>query len=424
MPAPRPIAEGSLYRAPMPHNPDPRVSLTGDAHLILLSPLDLRRELIDREDQETTFLVDPHALQHWLPSSSSEVLRTLRGSLTYVDDQQDEVADVLSARPQVLTRLRNALLLGLPPGVDTTCFRLLACEALIFTLGEVALRLRIVVDKGWDSGDVLAAFGVETRDATCDAVRAATLPLVRELRAACTTCPPDHPLDLPYFHLMYAGTARTSPLASGQDDVLRALLYPPDSGPLLDHSPRRNEFVFLGYAFSLVAGEADVEERVREISIVVALCSSVFRRFERVCDAVARVLSDTGSTCDRPELLRLQETVQVEYEDLLSPTLSYRHELLVLREGLLQQWQADRLAVRSRTLLGLLHARLSRLDVEQGSRTARKLELLLLAVAAMSLFSVATDAVSLAGSGAWVVLAVVSCAFFAVLAYALRALRS
>ncbi len=141
-------------------------------------------------------------------------------------------------------------------------------------------------------------------------------------------------LDLPYFHLMYAGATRTSPSAAGQDGALRALLYPPDAGPLPDHSPRRNEFVFLGYAFSLVAVEGGVDERVRELSIVVALCSAVFRRFERVCDAVARVLADTASICDRPELLRLQETVQVEYEDLLSPTLSYRHELLVLREGL------------------------------------------------------------------------------------------
>lgn len=414
----------ALYRASMAENPDLRPTLVGDAHLILLSPLDLRRELIDREDQETRFLVDKHALQHWMPFSFSEVLRTLRGSLTYVDEQQDEVAEVLTARPEALARLQYALVRGLPPGVDAACFRLLACEALVFSMGEVALRLRLVVDKGWDSGDASGAFGVETRDATCDAVRAATLPLIRELRAACSTCPPDHPLDLPYFHLMYAGATRTSPSASAQDGALRALLYPPDAGPLPDHSPRRDEFVFLGYAFSLVAVEADVEERLRELSIVVALCSAVFRRFERVCDAVARVLADTASTCDRPELLRLQETVQVEYEDLLSPTLSYRHELLVLREGLLRQWQVDRLAMRSRTLLNLLHARLSRLDVEQGARTARKLELLLLAVAAMSLFSVATDAVSLASSGAWLVLGMVSLAFLAVVAYALRALRS
>ncbi|WP_324275264.1 hypothetical protein [Blastococcus brunescens] len=365
-----------------------RSSLVGDAHLVLLAPIDLTRPLTGT-DQSSVTTVRHDALTMWDVAPTRHVVGALRGSLTYVDAEQDQIVDLLCARPGPLADVQAALGGALPSTVDPGGFRVLSCEAIVLAAGQASLRVILEVERGWDTGDVLAAFGATVRDSTCDAIRRALLPLIRELHEACLDCAPDDSLDVPYFHLMYGGTAHAGVADTGRDDVLRALVYPPDAGVLPNHSPKSGEFAFLGYGFSLVVSSGAGAGRLWEISVLVSLCSTMFRRFERVCDAVDANLRDAAVTCDRQALLRLQEAVQVEYEDLRSPSFVYRHEFLVMREELLQAWQVDRLSGRSRTLLGLLDSRVGRLDREQSATVARRLEILLFAVASMSILSVA-----------------------------------
>jgi len=385
---------------------------------VLLAALDMRAPL-GEERPALAWSATRGDLPSWTAISASDVVRDLRGSLTYGDAEQTQVLAVLELHPLPLSALQTCLATALPAGVDVARFVLRTCEVLVIATGAISLRMQVTVTGGWGSGDVLAAFGPEHRDQVCGALRGAPLPLLAEVQDASA---PGEPLDLAYFHLMYGGAA-SDVAGAGGDRLLRNLVYPPSAAPLESHSPRLGEFVFLGYAFSLVVVESGAAERLRELSRLVGLCSVVFRRFERVCDAVDATLRDEEGTCDRRSLLRLEERVQVQYEGLLAPTFSYRHEFLVMREALLREWQADRLAARSRTLLALLGARAARLDQEQGARVARKLELLLFTVAAMSVFSVATDAQSLSRSGDWVVLSLVSVLFVGVIAYAVRGLR-
>jgi hypothetical protein len=393
--------------------------LTGDADLMLLAPLDLRTPLGESDRSPLQF--HPDLLRHWAAGTPAEVVRDLRGSLTYGDAEQTQIVAVLQLLPAPRAELQAALVAALPGEVDRTCFALETCEALVLDSGAVSLRLHICVDRGWTSGDVLVALGPEHRDHVCNAVREAMIPLLSEVQEAVTAS--RETLDLAYFHLMYAGAAPGTAAQAGANDLLRALVYPPSAAPLSSHSPRLAEFVFLGYAFSLVVVAEGAPQRLRELSRLVGLCSVVFRRFERVCDAIDAALRDEDGTCDKQSLLRLEERVQVEYDGLLAPTFSYRHELLVMRECVLREWQVDRLAIRSRTLLALLGARVTRLDQEQTALVGRKLEMLLFAVAAMSVFSVATDALGLARAGDWLVLTLVSLLFFAVMGYAVRGLR-
>lgn len=386
---------------------------------MLLAPLDLKTPLEQSDRSFRSF--QPSLLQHWVAGTSAQVVRDLRGSLTYGDAEQTHIVAVLQLLPGPLAELQAALAAALPADVERSCFALQTCEALVLDSGAVSLRLHVCVRRGWSSGDVLVAFGPEHRDRVCHAVREAMLPLLSDVQEAVTASP--DALDLAYFHLMYAGVAPGTAAQAGLNDLLRTLVYPPSAAPLRSHSPRATEFVFLGYAFSLVIVEAEASQRLRELSRLVGLCSVVFRRFERVCEAIDATLREENGICDRPSLLRLEERVQVEYDGLLAPTFSYRHELLVMRECLLREWQADRLAIRSRTLLTLLGARVTRLDQEQSALVGRKLEMLLFAVAAMSVFSVATDALGLARAGDWLVLALVGLLFFAVMGYAVRGLR-
>ncbi|MDP5184764.1 hypothetical protein QOZ88_19185 [Blastococcus sp. BMG 814] len=397
-------------------------SLVGDAHLVLLAPIDLTRPLTGT-DQSSVTAVQHDALAGWDVAPTRQMVAALRGSLTYVDAEQDQIVELLRAGPGPLADLQTALEGALPSTVDPGGFRVLTCEAIVLAAGQASLRVILMVDRGWDTGEVLAAFGATVRDATCDAIRGALLPLIRELHEACLDCAPDDSLDVPYFHLMYGGTAPSSVAEAGRADVLRTLVYPPDAGVLPNHSPRSGEFVFLGYGFSLVVCSNAGTGRLWDISVLVSLCSTMFRRFERVCDAVDANLRDEAVTCDRQALLRLQEAVQVEYEDLRSPSFVYRHEFLVMREELLQAWQVDRLSGRSRTLLGLLGSRVGRLDREQSATVARKLEILLFAVAAMSIISVAGEARSLVLDEAWVTLSVVAVIFCALMVYAVKGVR-
>lgn len=393
--------------------------LAGDADLVLLTALDLRPPL----SEDRPVLSAPQEwtrMRRWVPTSPTEVVEDLRGSLTYGDAEQKQVLTVLELGAASLAGLQAALAAALPTEVDPSTFAFKTCEALVLTSGSVSFRLHLAVVNGWSTGDVLVAFGPEHRDHVCRELREALLPLLSEVQEAVMGSV--QPLDLAYFHLMYGGSAQEH-AGAGQDQVLRTLIYPPSAAPLPSQSPRREEFVFLGYAFSLVVVPAGAARRMRELSRLVGLCSVVYRRLERVCDAIDATLHEEDGTCDRQSLLRLEERVQVEYQALLAPTLTYRHELLVMREALLREWQADRLATRSRTLLALLAARVTRLDQEQGTRTARKLELLLFAVAAMSVFSVATDARNLVQARDWVLLSLVTVLFFGIITFAVRGLR-
>ncbi|MGH3326646.1 MAG: hypothetical protein ACRDPT_02410 [Streptomycetales bacterium] len=180
------------------------------------------------------------------------------------------------------------------------------------------------------------------------------------------------PAALPYFNLTYAGsTDHPKPGRSSLDDKLRVLVYPNSPLPLVSCSPWLDEFLFAGYAYNLLAAPQP-RPSVETLTLLLLILDVSYARLARTAAAADESLRSNEHSGDVVWLAQLERRLRAEYQSLVTPTFSYDHHVLQVRDAVLRSWDTDKLQSRAEDLLATVRRTVElRLTEEQGRRLRR-----------------------------------------------------
>jgi hypothetical protein len=100
---------------------------------------------------------------------------------------------------------------------------------------------------------------------------------------------------------------------------------------------------------------------------------------------------------DNNLLRRTMLALEGELSEMLSPTWTYRHEFLVLRDHLLAEWRLSELSERCRTVLHALSSLAEQKRTDKEARYSQITNLILFFIALMSLIPIIREVAEMLG---------------------------
>lgn len=361
------------------------LELQGDADLIFTAPL--RVGLGEREG------ADPLARLRATPDvelAADDWDRIFRGSLTFQDARPAEVARFsveggLREAVCELVRARSEF-----PGVSA------AVAGVAFVDGSVAIAVTISVPDGWsrNRGELMAAFGPAGRDELATELRRIVLEWARaaELPAPGSDAAPE----LPYFNLTYVGRVVDPRAGRAVIDTpeLRALVYPRSPGPLESCSTLDEEYLYAGYAFLLLGvppGSA-TPEKLRDLLLILDV---LYAQLAQGAAAAKDYLIDGDDALDVADWEQLERDLRMRYREVATPTFSFDHHVLAMRNTILEAWGAADLLERSQELLAWGDEAQTRRELAKQARRSRVFNVILGVIAVLAVFDTADSVWSL-----------------------------
>lgn len=194
---------------------------------------------------------------------------------------------------------------------------------------------------------------------------------------------------LPYFNLAYAGDSdQPEPGRQVLDDSYRWLVYPESAEPLTSDSPWCDEFLYAGYAYHLLAG-VNPAHRLRKLAALLMILNVTYARMAGFADAAENHLRGDALGSNAEQLAHIERRLRSEYESLVTPTFSYDHHALMLRDSILQSWDLPKLQARTEGMISMVRNAVEfRIAQEQARRVNRLnwLVIILTGVAAIPTF--------------------------------------
>lgn len=296
-------------------------------------------------------------------------------------------------------------------------------DALIFESGQISVAVHFLLPDGWDSQLITSLFGGACRNrvarAFCEAVPALYDDIIVNLRrelaveskrlrvrdnlGSDVSWNGNKPVAISSLNIIFAGTAPPhTPLASSPlDDRLRGLVYASGPGPVINQSPRPDEFVFLGYAFNMIVSAAP-GNRTREVALIIRLMHALFNQLGDVSREIQSYLRE-DRIARLAQIRTLKRRVRSQYDQLRSPTFTFRHEMLVFRDHIFREWFLDRELAHAEHLIDALIAHEQARETRTRNRFNAAMSALLFIIALMSLISVAADFRTLTGAAPLVI---------------------
>lgn len=375
--------------------PDRPVQLRGDAYLTITAPflpegdpLAPRAEFYD--PQKSDLDGEGALIRADLPMNV-----IFRGTLTYEHPGAAGFIGFIGGE-EWLEQVRaglNALL----EGTEEPVYDWIELVGVLFPdgYGSVAVNLRI--PDGWEprrQGTTMRAVGIEGRELLAARLRSALLgPLNRLLRRCGTGSVPD--AVLPYFNLTYSGdTDHPAPGRSRLDDGLRHLVYPDSAMPLASRSPWLDEYLYTGYAYHLLATR-DPLPNARKLALLLLILNVSYARLARFADAADSALRSRVHYTDVAWLVRTERRLRSEYQALITPTFSFDHHALTVRDAVLESWDVPKLQARADNLLSMVRNAVEFRMAQDHARRIRRLNLLVLILTAVSIIPVVETVVAI-----------------------------
>lgn len=322
----------------------------------------------------------------------------MRGTLTFQQPTVDELTS-FEAGDAWTERLRVGLdqLAAGPP--DSPAFDQIELIGMLFPdgYGSVAVTLRL--KDGWEPGrraSTLDAVGVVGRESVAERLRSALLPPLQRTLRRCGAGDSAIAV-LPYFNLTYAGsTDHPVPGRSALDDELRHLVYPETAMPLPSRSPWLNEYLYTGYAYHLLAMRNPVPN-LQKLSLLLLILNASYARLARFAAAADNALHRHEFYTDVDWLAQTERRLRSEYQSLITPTFSFDHHALKVRDAILESWDAPKLQARTNDLISMVrNAAEFRLAQDQ-TRRIRRLNLFVVVLTALSLIPTAEAVLAIIG---------------------------
>lgn len=317
-------------------------------------------------------------------------------------------------------RLVTAMQTALADCPETGLLDALVCtsaDALIFESGQISVAVHFLLPDGWSGHTLPTLFGGDCRNkvtkAFCEAVPELYNDIIDNLRRELTVerkklrvrdnlgndlnWNGEKAVLIQSLNIIFAGALPPDPppASAPLDERLRGLIYAPGPGPVTSQSPRLDEFVFLGYAFNIIVADAP-DRRMREMALIIRLMHALFNQLGGVSREVQSYLLE-DRIARLAQIRALKRRVRSQYDQLRSPTFTFRHEMLVFRDHIFREWFLDRELAHAEHLIDALIAHEQARETRTRNRFSAAVSVLLFAIALMSLISVAADFRTLTG---------------------------
>lgn len=269
-------------------------------------------------------------------------------------------------------------------------------QAMAFADSSLSVSVSLRIPSGWtDRRERLVdGFGPARRDGFVAGLRECLLGwgAEQELVASDAT---DTVRYLPYFNLTYVGepAAPRAGRAVIDHGVLRDLVYPSTSAPLPSHSPLLEEYLYAGYAFSLLGVEpgSTTPAKLRDLLLILDV---VYGQLAGAAETAERDLAPDAEG-EGPSVEELEGQLRRRYQEVVTPTFSYDHHLLSLRSAILDAWGTEHLLQRSQELLRWSHERQTQEQLEAQARRTKWVNVALTAIGLLAVFDTANAVIDL-----------------------------
>lgn len=385
-----PAARAGGTREPAPA--DRPVDLAGDAWVCVTAPFYPEDDPLTRRQDCTTTDTGPDLDGTGALRLAELPLRSiLQGTLTFQRPTVDALTSFVGGDAW-LAGLR-AELAGLaatgadrpgPPGWPG--YDRIELAGMLFPDGYGSVAVTLRVPGGWEPAGraaTLEAVGVVGRELLADRLRASLLPpLQRALRRS--GAGPATMAVLPYFNLTYAGsTDHPVPGRSTLDDRLRPLVYPAGPAPLPSSSPWLDEYFYAGYAYHLLAMR-DPQPNLRKLALLLLVLNVSYARLARFAAAADRALLRPDYHTDVAWLADTERRLRSEYQSLITPTFSFDHHALKVRDAVLRSWDVPKLQARADNLISMVRHAVEFRMAQDHARRIRRLNLIVVLLTALS----------------------------------------
>ena len=202
-------------------------------------------------------------------------------------------------------------------------------------------------------------------------------------------------LSFPYFHTLISGKLNKAIDRAVLNHSFRQILYPETNAPIKSASPDPTEFIFLGYAFSLILCPDSPLQRTLQVLPLIEYTSSLYSELADASSAAEMKILKKEFKKDT-EIQDVKDKLRLMYYGFVSPTFTYTHEMLVLRDRLLETWRVDKLLNRAEFLVSQLEFKIKESQKNRENRWARYINILLFVITLSTLVSVVYDATMMA----------------------------
>lgn len=207
--------------------------------------------------------------------------------------------------------------------------------------------------------------------------------------------PPQTQLAFPYFHILISGQLREEIDNAKLNNSFRQILYPENNAPVESMSPHPQEFIFLGYAFSLILCPGSILKRTVEVLPLLECTSGLYRELVMASHFAQEQIIDRHFRKDS-EVSSAKNDINILYHEFVSPTFTYTHEMLILRDGLLTTWRISQLLARADFLMNQLDMNIKEWHKEREKKWAKRINVFLFLITVSTLISVIYDATMMA----------------------------
>ena len=202
-------------------------------------------------------------------------------------------------------------------------------------------------------------------------------------------------LAFPYFHVLISGQLKSEIDRAQLDNSFRPILYPETNAPIESMSPHPQEFIFLGYAFSLILCPDSALQRTAQVLPLIEYTSGLYRELAMASDFAQQKIIGRQFKKDT-EIHDVKNDISIMYHEFVSPTFTYTHEMLVLRDGLLATWRVSQLLSRANFLMTQLDLQIKEWHKEREKKWAKRINTFLFVITVSTLISVIYDATMMA----------------------------
>jgi hypothetical protein len=391
MPIPRQHAEERLHQKVA----ESSISLRGDAHIAITAPFFPDADPLIPRDRCAPPAGNDLDGSGDLLRAEVPVHTILRGTLTYQQPPVEALTG-FTVGAVWLDDLRADLELS-TSAENGGHFDQVEVSGLLFPDGYGAVALSLRFPGGWESdrrAATLGVIGVPGREAFAASVRARLLPpLERMLRRS--GAGESSIAVLPYFNLTYAGsTDHPTPGRSCLDDELRHLVYPVSPMPLPSCSPWHDEYLYAGYAYNVLAMK-DPLPSLRQLTLLLLVLNVSNARLARLAAAADHALGRHDFEANPEWLTQTARRLRSEYQSLITPTFSFDHHALKIRDAILDSWDVPKLMDRADNLISMLRDAVELRMAEDQTRRIRKLNLVVFILTVLSTISTIEAALSI-----------------------------
>jgi hypothetical protein len=320
----------------------------------------------------------------------------LQGTLTFQQPQVDVLTGFVGGQAWVddlLTGL-NTLASG---GSGEAVFDTIELLGMFFPDGYGSFAVTLRIPAGWDDAaraTTIAAVGVVGRELLAARLRQELLPPLQRLLRRCGAGDSAVAV-VPYFNLTYAGsTEHPEPGRAPLDDSLRPLVYPDSASPLRSSSPWMDEYLYTGYAYHLLASR-DPLPSLHKLALLLLVLNVSYARLARFAAAADGALTSREYYTDVEWLARTERRLRSEYQSLITPTFSFDHHALKVRDAVLDSWDVPKLQARADNLISMVRSAVEFRMAEDHARRVRRLNALVVILTALSVIPTADAVISL-----------------------------